>query len=123
VSQNASRSRAYSGSSRTPRARPTATVSRSSACSSSRARAFARIGPIGWRIAQVAPLSPTRNTNFSHVARSMSSLSATPMAAARQAAANASSRAVAGAPSSPRTSRCIVPVCRITPGRSMTAAM
>ena len=114
---NASRSSAYPGRGRTPRARADRHgLAEQRVQERARARGSARIGPTGWRIAQVAPLWPTRNTNFSHSRALDVVATATSMDAARQAAANASSRAEPARRTRPRSIRCIVPVWRITPG-------
>ena len=83
---------------------------------------FARIGPIGMRIVVVVPDSATRNTNFCQISRRMVSESSALIPPARHASRNASPRGEREPSNSPNTSRCIGPVWRMTPGRSMVVA-
>ena len=88
-----------------------------------RDRGFDRIGPIVSLIVVVDPESATRNTNFSQMALRTSSLSSASMPPRRQKSSSVSARGEREPSYSPKISRCIVPVCLMTPGRSMFVAM
>ena len=106
----------------TPCARPTATTSRMTSSRKARVCGCSRIGPIVLRIVVVVPDSPTRNTYFCQISRRMSSESSALMPPARQASRNACPRGEREPSNSPNSSRCIGPVWRMTPGRSMVVA-
>ena len=74
------------------------------------------------RMVVVVPERPTRKTNFSQISRRMSALISALMPPALAAARRASARGEETPSNSPKTRRCIVPVWRITPGRSIVVA-
>ena len=79
--------------------------------------------PTGCLDNAVTPDNAARNTNFSQMARRMSLASSASMPAARHASTNACARGASRSSNAPMRSRAIDPVCAITPGAEIAAAM
>ena len=79
--------------------------------------------PIGCRVAPVTPEKAARNANFSHITRRMSAASSASMPALVQAARKACATSPCSRSTGPKRRRAICPVCRITPGSAIVAAM
>ena len=114
----ANRFSAKSGSSATPRARPTATTSFMTSSANWRACGLARIGPMVERIAEVMLDIVTMTTNFCHSSSEMSAGISALMSLALQASRKACARGEALLSNSPKASRSMVPALRTTPGRT-----
>ena len=84
---------------------------------------MARTGPIGPRVSAVRPDIGARKANFVHSVREMLSETLAVMPAATQAAWKALTRGLALPSASPNSSTAKLPICLMTPGSAMCAAM